>query len=244
MKLRAASGAFSLIELLVVLAVTGILAGLLVPALFRTRESARQAVCINNLRQLGLAAQLYWDDHQGRTFRYRTASDANGDTYWFGWIERGSEGQRKFDRTPGALSSYLGGRGVELCPALDYNMAEFKLKATGAAYGYGYNIHLSTPPTQPAFKISDARSASLLVFLADAGQINTFQPPASPDHPMLEEFYYVSTNEPTTHFRHSGKADAVFGDAHVQALQPATGTLDKRLPKLIIGRLPDENLAP
>jgi len=244
MRARDASAAFSLIELLVIVAVIGILAGLLLPALSRTKESARQAICVNNLRQLGLAAQLYWDDHQGRTFRYRTGSDANGDTYWFGWIERGPEGQRKFDRTPGALWPYLGGRGVELCPALDYKMAEFKLKAVGAAYGYGYNIHLSTPSTQPAFKISDAHTPALLAFLADAGQVNTFQPPASPDHPMLEEFYYISTNEPTTHFRHSGKADAVFADAHIQPLPPAPATLDSRLPKLIIGQLPYENLAP
>jgi prepilin-type N-terminal cleavage/methylation domain-containing protein/prepilin-type processing-associated H-X9-DG protein len=236
--------AFTLIELLVVVALIAILASLLLPALMRTQETARQATCFNNLRQLGLAGQLYWDDHQGRTFRYRTGSEGNGDTYWFGWIERGSEGQRKFDRTRGALQPYLGGRGVELCPTLNYQMADFKLKATGAAYGYGYNIHLSTPLDQAAFKISEVRSPALLGFLADAAQVNTFQPPASPEHPMLEEFYYISTNEPTVHFRHSGKTDAIFADGHVQPLLPEAGTLDIRLPKQIIGRLPRQNLAP
>jgi prepilin-type N-terminal cleavage/methylation domain-containing protein/prepilin-type processing-associated H-X9-DG protein len=238
------TSAFTLIELLVVVALIAILASLLLPALLRTQETARQATCLNNLRQLGFAAQLYWDDHQGRTFPYRTGSDANGDTYWFGWLERGSEGQRKFDRTRGALHPYWGGRGVELCPALNYQMAEFKLKALGAAYGYGYNIHLSTPPGQPAFKISEVRSPALLAFLADAGQVNTFQPPASPDHPMLEEFYYVSTNEPTVHFRHSRKADFTFADGHVQPLQAKSGTLDARLPRQIIAQAPSEYLTP
>jgi prepilin-type processing-associated H-X9-DG protein len=82
------------------------------------------------------------------------------------------------------------------------------------------------------------------VFLADAAQINSFQPPASPDHPMLEEFYYVSTNEPTAHFRHAGKADGIFADGHVQALRPARGTLDGRLPKQIVGRLASDDLIP
>jgi len=236
--------AFTLIELLVVVAIIAILASLLLPVLSRTQETARQAKCLNNLHQLGLATQLYWDDHQGRAFRYRTGSDANGDTYWFGWLERGSEGQRNFDRAQGALHPYLGGRGVELCPALNYQMANFKLKATGAAYGYGYNIHLSTPLDQPAFKISDVRSPARLAFLADAAQINTFQPPASPDHPMLEEFYYISTNEPTIHFRHSTKADFLFADGHVQTLQAQFGTLDTRLPRQIIGQASSDYLIP
>jgi prepilin-type N-terminal cleavage/methylation domain-containing protein/prepilin-type processing-associated H-X9-DG protein len=236
--------AFTLIELLVVLAVLGLLASLLFPALARTKESARQTTCFNNLRQLGIAAQLYWDDHQGATFRYRIASDANGDSYWFGWLQRGSEGERKFDRTAGALYPYLGGRGVELCPALDYSLANFKIKATGAAYGYGYNIHLSTPPDQPAFKMSSVRSPAMLATLADAGQVNTFQPPASPDHPMLEEFYYVSTNEATMHFRHRKRADAVFADSHVQTMAPAPGTLDPRLADQIIAQASAELLSP
>jgi len=236
--------ALTLIELLVVVAVIAVLATLLLTALARTHQSAQQAVCFNNLRQLGLASQLYWDDHQGRTFRYRTETDANGDTYWFGWLERGSEGQRKFDQTAGALYPYLGGRGVEICPALNYGLADFKLKATGAAYGYGYNIYLSAPPEQPAFKMSDIRTPTRLVVLADAAQVNTFLPPASPDHPMLEEFYYVSTNEPTAHFRHSGRAGAVFADDHVQALRPMAGSLDDRLPNAQVGRLENEYLAP
>src|SRR5688572_12178562 len=140
--------AFTLIELLVVIAIIAVLAALLLPALSRAKDSARSAKCASNLRQLGLAAQMYFDDHRGRTFPFKGASTNGGDIFWFGWLEKGAEGTRRFDQSQGALAPYLGGRGVELCPMLNYAMAKFKLKATGAAYGYGYNLHLAPKPSK------------------------------------------------------------------------------------------------
>lgn len=237
-----ATHAFTLVELLVVVAVIGIVAALLLPALNQGKQAALRVHCLSNLRQLGIATQLYWQDNEGYAFRYREGYTNGGDIYWFGWIERGAEGKRDFDVAQGALWPYLRGRGVETCPAFKYYSKQLKLKATEASYAYGYNLHLSAPLTKRAVKVTSFRRLDDLALFADAAQVNTFQPPASPEHPMLEEFYYINRDEATAHFRHTELANTVFGDGHVEAETPVEGSIDMRLPQVSVGRLREEIL--
>jgi prepilin-type processing-associated H-X9-DG protein/prepilin-type N-terminal cleavage/methylation domain-containing protein len=79
-KRAGSAAAFTLIELLVVVAVIALLVGILLPSLAGARESARQAVCSSNLRQIGVAAAAYassndgyycsggWDNRQTRSW--------------------------------------------------------------------------------------------------------------------------------------------------------------------------------
>lgn len=87
---------FTLIELLVVIAIIGILAAMLLPALAQARESARQSICLNNLKQVGTCSVIYTGDNDGYTWY----EDATGDTdlifrsagdhpLWGGWNSTG-----------------------------------------------------------------------------------------------------------------------------------------------------------
>ncbi len=225
---------FSLVELLVAIAIIGILLALGAGALGQAKEAARAAKCAHSLSQLGVATQLYLGDHSQTYFRERTETP-EGVLWYYGFETKASrnsaEGSRSVDTTQAALFPYIPMTGgVQLCPSFPYGSALWKPKYQGANYGYGYNRLLQ-----------DRRSPSLerpseIVVFADSGQANYFQAPASPSNPMLEEFYYIDAVEKTVHFRHSGEAQAVFADGHVARLPIYPGTRSTWLKDQIIGR--------
>ena len=243
---------FTLIELLVVIAIIAILAAMLLPALAGGKRSAQRAACESNLRQLGIGVQLYWDDYGGRCFPSFFGMTNNGQLWWFGWIDGTKpEGKRPFDLSQGVLFPYLNGSDVRLCPSPAWSSPQFKLKGTNVIFCYGYNNALST---QPAVNVSRIARPSDTAVFADAAQVNDFQTYNGINlhqHPMFEEFYYLTVNTnfnapdyyPNGHFRHSQKANVTFADGHVALEKAVPGSFDKRIPNQFIGQLRPEILS-
>jgi len=231
---RATRLGFTLLELLAVIAIVGLLLAMIFPAIQKAKVRAKQASCASNLRQLHLATMMYLAENDWQMFPFNQKVE-EGMLWYFG-LEKGyvvgtPEGTRPLEKTRARLYPYICSvGGIELCPALDYRSAHFKLKFDGTSYGYGVNYYLLNKPF-PRDKDSQ------IALFADCAQVNTFQPPASPSNPLLEEFYYVNAYEKTAHFRHAKRANVAFCDGHVTGVEPSPGSLDSRCDALT-GTLP------
>lgn len=249
-RLTGADGGFTLVELLVVIAVIAILSAILLPVLSRGKLSAQSAVCQSNLRELGTATQMYWNDNAGRSFSYSDGATNNGELYWFGWIENGTEGHRPFDLSVGALFPYSTSADVRLCPSPVWTFPQFELKGSNVIFSYGCNSFVFGGPGHSVLNAVKIMHPADTVIMADAAEVNNFQPPASVLNPMFEEWYYVDletnysspNNYPNAHFRHSRKANVTFADGHVDKEDYMPGSIDPRLPSLFIGQLPPKIL--
>jgi prepilin-type N-terminal cleavage/methylation domain-containing protein len=235
--------AFTLVELLVVIALIAVLAVMIAPQVAKMQEASWKAVSAHTLRSLSAAGIAYRGEHDGEFWPYRT-DDRAGIQWWFGRESASSmsqgEGRRMVDFTKGPLGPYAiaSGGHIGSDPAFLAAKPRHKPKFENGNYGYGYNSLLGggvMGRAKLARGQSFERPGELVVF-ATSAQVNTFQPPASDGHPMLEEFYLINDRETTVHFRFNGFALAAMVDGSLRELPMYPGTLDRRMPEAHVGR--------
>lgn len=113
--------AFTLVELLIVLAIIGVLAAMLMPALGKAKEQARAIDCVNNLRQLGIALQLYVDENNHRLPVMRDKP-----------VDTNSVPTNRLPSVDLVLASHLGNPRVLRCQSDRQNLFE----QTGSSYSW------------------------------------------------------------------------------------------------------------
>jgi len=221
--------AFTLVELLVVIAIIALLMAMLLPALQRAKEQAKEVSCRNNLRQYGIAQKVYLDDYDDRypsawTSLVKTEYPVPGYQRLCRWHD---------PRYPpdGPFWPYLPAIKLHLCPT-------FKVlaKTEGQKHPYhdpsipvipmySYSMNAFLGSTSGALKFSNiTRRTSEVFFFAEE---NMWRRPGCnwvlndnalcPDgRDWFGTFHGTSSSN-----RNAGTANAVFVDAHVQEVRSA-----------------------
>ena len=236
---RRTTAGFSLVEMLVTMAIAALLIGWLLPSLHAARLSARAMVCAANVRQMAQATLAYTTDHDGWIFPLKTTLPDEGTCWWFGLEPAGGptqEGHRILDRTRGQLwPYYLIADTIEVCPSFALDSEHYKRKFTTNWTTYGHPLKLMNP-TEPV-RVQQMTNPAETVAFADAAQINRFQAPATPTRPLFEQWYYVARAEATMHYVHDATANASMYDGHVRPLAPTSDLIDL-FPEAPVGRPP------
>ena len=212
---------FTLVELLVVIAVVSILAALLLPALQKARESAQAVACLNNMRQCGLYLSMYAEETEG------AVCIIDGALQWHTGVFR--------DYIPDALDA--AGAAVQntgilknrlaLCPSAPPSPtpdSEFNTYGIShfSNFHVDYRIEISSSPAQYYMPTRKFRVPTKMLVLADSIRATSG---ASADKGQQTSIFYarqtmVPASQPVAHARHNGRINGLFWDGRVVSLAP------------------------
>ena len=222
--------AFTLLELVIVIAIIALLTAILMPALRGARAESRRAVCLSNLHHIGLATDHYLNDYNDRFWRY-FQRERGGMRWWFGF-EPGGPGSgtdRPLDTSRAVLAPYLRNADDRMqCPVFPYNASCFFRKFAARSASYGFNVLLGPPNPRATTARRDqlGQAPSSVFVFADGAHF---------DHnPGMNEGHYVEYKRNPRrrsgygHFRHRGQAMVLYIDGHAEG-QPLRGPAHSRV---------------
>lgn len=228
---RLRSRGFSLVELLIVVAVIALLLSILLPGLQQARAQSRSAVCGSNLRQLALANTNYANDYTGRFCP--AAADIAGENLQR-WHGGRPADDAPFDPRRGPLAVYLGDeQGVRACPEIGVftdNSGAFERGGGGYGYNQAYVGRVVAPARHGNITIVTTQTGTLISRIRRPAETLMFADTAfaaradgvieySFAEPRFHPQYTFARMDPSIHFRHRERANVVWIDGHVAGEQ-------------------------